>query len=333
MKSIEKYLENSLLKHIAIELKKQDIIYEKYGEYDGCEDLIKYIIIKLKKSNYQNITITYNDVKNIQNIIFDNLYIIFEKSDKNTANYIIPVKEDTHLLLKYKLNSNYKEYSIIDKETNRFKNCLIIIESNSFRNNSLESLLEHELTHLFNDYKVQSIGLTSFFDIFSNDTYKRTKEYNQHKHPFGASQIEYALYLMNEYEKNAFISQLCTEIRELKQKDEYYKENRLDANKLYNAVKGLNIYNAYMNIGNFINDYDNGALTKREQTDIIDEWEILYKEKLNINQIFKNLKRKFIKTKQKIESIIPKKIAEEYGLYQGVVLDDGIDLCNPMLKL
>lgn len=315
MRDIKEYLKESLLQHIAIELKKQDIIYEKYGEYDGCEDLVNYIINKLKESNYQNIIISYNDIKHINNIVFDNLYIVFNESDKNTANYIIPVQEDKSLLNQYHLNTDYKTYSTINKETNRFSNCLIIINCHSFRNNSLESLLTHELTHLYNDYKIQSIGLTSFFDIFNNDLYKRTKEYNQHKHPFRASQIEHALYLFNEYEKNAFISQLCVEIRELKQHDEYYKDNKLDANKVYNAVKELEIYTSYMDIGNLINDYDNNALTKREQNEVINEWEIIYKEKLNINQIFKKLKQKFIKTKQKIESIIPKKIAEEYGLY------------------
>lgn len=330
MKNIEEYLKESLLQHIALELKKQDIIYEKFGEYDGCEELTNYIINQLKKINYKNISISYNDVKDINNIVFDNLHIIFNESNNNVANYIIPVQEDSELLNKYHLNPNYKEYSVIDKNTNRFSNCIIIIETNSFRNNSLESLLEHELTHLFNDYKIQSIGLTSFFDIFNNDSYKRTKEYNQHKHPFRANQIENALYLMNEYEKNAFISQLCSQIRSLKKNDEYYKNNKLDANKIYNAVKELDIYKAYINIGNFINDYDNNALTKNEQNEIIEEWEAIYKERLTINQIFKKLKQKFIKTKQKIESIIPKKIAEEYGLYK-IRLDDEININNPIL--
>jgi len=50
MKNIEEYLKESLLQHIALELKKQDIIYEKYGEYDGCEELTNYIIEQLKKN-------------------------------------------------------------------------------------------------------------------------------------------------------------------------------------------------------------------------------------------------------------------------------------------
>lgn len=332
MKSLKQYLYESLLRHIALELKKQDIIYEKYGEYNGCEELIQYIINSLKKNNYNNLTISYDDVSDIDNIKFNILYILFYESNKNTADYLIPTEEDKDFLEENDLNPNYEEYSVIDSKTDRFKYCIIKIESHSFRNNSLDSLLEHELTHLFNDYKIQAIGLNSFFDIFSNDSYKRTKEYNKNRAPYRARELENALYLMNEYEKNAFISQLACQIRQLKKEDVYYKDDKIDANKIYLTIKELDIYKAYMRIGDFINDYDNNILTDREKNEIIVEWKIIYKEELNINQIFKKLKKKFINTKNKIESIIPKKIAEEYGLYR-VSPDSGINILNPQLIL
>ena len=183
---------------------------------------------------------------------------------------------------------------------------------------------------MYNDYKLQQKGLKSFFELFNNLSYKRIKEYNQHKHPLRASQIEHALYLMDGYEKNSFISQLCSEIREIK-KSYGKNNNEIDANKMYNIIQNLDIYQAYMNIANFINDYDNDALTKNEKIEIVKEWYNIYNEDLPLNQIFKKLKSKFIRTKQKIESIIPKKIAEEYGLYNGVMMDEGINLINPSI--
>ena len=135
---------------------------------------------------------------------------------------------------------------------------------------------------------------------------------------------------MNEYEKNAFISQLCSEIRELKASDEYYRNGKLDANKIYNMIQQLDIYKAYMNIGNFINDYDNDALTRNEKEIIIDEWKNIYNEDLTLEQIFKKLKQKFIRTKQKIESIIPKKIVEEYRDIKDMFgIDSDVDISNP----
>lgn len=332
MKNIIRYLEESLLKHVAIELKDTDIIYEKFGEYNGCNDLSEYIYNKLKENDFNSIEVVYDDVKNIENIVFDTLYVMFEESKDNEINYLIPSKYDKQFLIDNGFNDNYEEYSVINKDTNRFKYCLIILRTTSFRNTKIKSSLNHELNHMYVDYKLQLQGLKSFIELFDNVSYKRTKEYNQHKHPFKARQLENALYLLNAYEKNAFISQLCSEIRELKKSDAYYKNNKLDANLMFDIIKTLDIYKAYMNIANFINDYDNDALTRKEKEIIIDEWSKIYGENLTLDQIFKKLKQKFIKTKQKIESIIPKKIAEEYGLYSNaVIMDEGINLSDPSI--
>ena len=322
MKTLTDYLNESLLTHIALELKDVDIIYEKYGEYDGCEDLAKYIINKLKTSNYENLHITYHDVKDISNIVFDNLYIIFNESKSNTASYVIPTPDTA--ISKNNIHPNYEDYSVIDEKTKRFKNCLIIINAQSFRNNSLESLIEHELTHMFNDYKIQAIGLTSFFDLFNNDAYKRAKDYKNHKNPLRVNELRHAIYMMNKYEKNSFIAQLCSEIRELKTQYE-----KINAKQIYQDIKSLDIYKGYMSIGDFINDYDNDALTEREKNYIINEWKELYGTELNLHQIFKILKRRFINVKQKLESIIPKKIAEAYAGWTGVVMDESVDLLHP----
>ncbi len=332
MQKIEEYLKESLLKHIALELKYEDIIYEKYGEYDGCSELSEYIYNKLKENNFNNIDIVYNEVKDIDNIVFDKLYVMFEESENDSiSSYFIPSKYDKQILHNNGFNDNYNEYSVINKDTGRFKYCLIVLYTKSFRNTKIKSTLNHELNHMYVDYKLQLQGLKSFFELFDNVSYKRTKEYNQHKHPLKARQLENALYLLNVYEKNAFISQLCSEIRELKKSDTYYDTNgKLDANKIYEIIKKLDIYQSYMKIGNFINDYDNDALTRKEKEIIIDEWKNIYNENLTLNQIFKKLKQKFIKTKQKIESIIPKKIVEEYrDIHDMFGMDYGVDISNP----
>ena len=43
MKTLQEFLKESLLQHIALELKNEDIIYERYGVYDGCNELINFI--------------------------------------------------------------------------------------------------------------------------------------------------------------------------------------------------------------------------------------------------------------------------------------------------
>lgn len=62
MNSIESFLERSILKHIALEFTYDNIICEKFGEYDGCKELQEYIYKKLKSNNYNKL---YKSILNI----------------------------------------------------------------------------------------------------------------------------------------------------------------------------------------------------------------------------------------------------------------------------
>ena len=296
MVSLKEYLKESLLHHIALELKELDPIYEKYGEYNGCDDLASYIQERCKKNDsLETIIITYDEVKHIENIVFDNLEIELVKD--NFIHALYDTESTQH----------------INEVTRRFKYCKIVIyfiDESSM--NKIHSIIEHELIHLFTDYKLRQSGLKSFLDIFKNDeVYKKSREFITRK-PLEQREINRALYMLNEYEKNTFIAQLMDEINELKQS---YSDNSIDATKMYNMIRSLDIYQVYMQIGDFIRRYDNDNLTKREKENIVIEWENIFNKTESLDSIFKQLKHKFIKTKNKIESLIPKKIAESVGYY------------------
>ena len=296
MITLKEYLKESLLHHIALELKELDPIYEKYGEYNGCSELASYIENKCKDNeNLNKIIIKYDEVKHIDNVVFDNLEIEFI--------------EDKFIHALYDVKSSQS----IDENTKRFKYCKIVLYFDGRSSlNKMHSIIEHELMHLFTDYKLQQNGLKSFLDIFKNDeVYKKSKEFILRK-PLEQCEINRALYMFNEYEKNAFIAQLMDEINELKKS---YSDNSIDATKMYHMVQSLDIYKAYMQIGDFIRRYDNGNLTKREKENIVIEWKNIFDKTESLYSIFKQLKYKFIKTKNKIESLIPKKIAESLGYY------------------
>lgn len=296
MITLKEYLKESLLHHIALELKELDPIYEKYGEYNGCSELASYIENKCKDNeNLNKIIIKYDEVKHIDNVVFDNLEIEFI--------------EDKFIHALYDVKSTQS----IDENTKRFKYCKIVLYFDDRSSlNKMHSIIEHELMHLFTDYKLQQNGLKSFLDIFKNDeVYKKSKEFILRK-PLEQREINRALYMFNEYEKNAFIAQLMDEINELKKS---YSDNSIDATKMYHMVQSLDIYKAYMQIGDFIRRYDNDNLTKREKENIVIEWKNIFDKTESLDSIFKQLKYKFIKTKNKIESLIPKKIAESVGYY------------------
>ena len=88
MKTIKQFLKESILRHIAIKLSDEDYIYEAYGEYDGCKELADYICNKIDFSKDKfNIKVKYDDVKDISNVIFDELEVEFDSNDNIGSGY------------------------------------------------------------------------------------------------------------------------------------------------------------------------------------------------------------------------------------------------------
>lgn len=312
MKNLQTYIDESLLRHICIELKDKDIVYEKYGEYNGCKDLADYIIAQIKELNKsQNIVIFYNDVKDIDNICFDKLTVSYIKGNNVHASYFVNKK------------------STFSTKTCRFDESIIQIEFDNY-DYEIHSILEHELMHLYNDWLLQSKGLKTFFDIFHTKEYEGSKKFKNKNQSLSKRELQRSLYILNDFEKNAFIGQLMNQIQMMKNEWMQTHEN-LDANKLLIKIKSLSIYKAYYAINDFILRYKNNQLSEYEKNNIIEEWELMHNERLSLNKIFKQLEHKFIKTKNKIESLIPKKIAESYGK-NIILMDENINLLDLSLK-
>lgn len=302
MKTLKEYLEQSLLQHIAIELQEDDPIYEKYGLYDGCKDLASFLVLKIKQNiNKEEICIQFDELTGIDNIIFNKLYINLINSDEIIAEY------------------DLDQPPIIDYNTKRFDKCRINIygmNSNfGTKWKQLEYILEHELTHIYNDYKLQIKSLKSFLDIFQNDdAYSKSKSYIYDTNKNFANLIKKSIYLLNNYEQNAFIAQFIGQIGDIKK--EYLKTHKqVDANQFLKEIKQIDIYKEYETIGWMIQLYDNHRLFKRDIESIKNEWFLVTGQQLDIDKIFNIIKKKFVKFKNKIESYIPKKIAEAHGKY------------------
>lgn len=288
MKSVQEFIKESLLQHIALELRDEDIIYERYGLYDGCNELINFIINRIDEDN--KLIINYDEVQDIKNIVFDILKIDLQKSSYSNANYKI-----------------YNDENNINPDTKRFYE--VHLEIFYLNKIDLKSLLSHELTHIFNDYKIQCLGYKTFFDIFNTEEYKLSKQFINKNIPLNFRHFCRALYLLNDFEKNAFIAQISNEIDEIKKN--YKDKNIKNVNEIYFIIKETQIYKAYEEVGKFINSFYKNELSEYDCERIVNEWKRIKNiEHITINQIFKELKSKFIKTKNKIESLIPKKIAE-----------------------
>ena len=312
MKSLTEYINESMLKHVAIELMDYDLIYEKYGLYEGCDELIKFIMNKLSKlNNFDNnpLEILYDDVKHIENIVFDKLIIKSSASNikKSSASYNPkPPKYIENLC------NNPEDIQYKNPETKRFNKVeiyLFIYGSSQLT----KSMLAHELTHMYNDYLIRSICKGSFVELFNTYSYKESKKFNDNYKPKTVveKELERALYMLNEYEKNGFIASLSQEIEDIKNAYGNKMFNSIEASEIYKSIKCTEIYKNYMEIGKYIENFYNDNLTKFQKDRLLNRWnEIFDDNKTTLNSIFSILNKKFLKLKKKLESTLPKKIAE-----------------------
>lgn len=311
MKSLVEYINDSMLKHIAIELKDYDIIYEKYGEYNGCDELSTYITNTIYKLEGKVIKLDVSKL-NIENIHFDNVSI-FKIDDTN-------------------LNNGYDcEHSHYNEDKHIIENVKIYVPKYLFSHKKkLHSFFEHELQHIFDDWILIVNGMKTLYDVISVDNmYKRSKMFNDSNERTSVREIRLALYLLNTYEQRSFIAQLCNEIRDIKSQylDNNKQMNSLNATLVYNITKDLPIYQAYENISRFIIRYKNNKLFKSEIKAIENEWNEMTGENKSINKIMKNIENKLKKIKNKLESVIPKKIAEElYPFHNSFIMDGGVNI-------
>ena len=317
MKSLVEYINDSMLKHIAIELKDYDIIYEKYGEYNGCDELATYITNATYKLDNDVIDLDVSKLK-IENTHFDNVSII--KID------------DTDL------NSGYDcEHSNYNEDKHVIENVKIYVPEYLFgHKKQLHNFFEHELQHIFDDWILIVHGMKTLYDVISvNDMYERSKMFNDSNERTSVREIRLALYLLNTYEQRSFIAQLCDEIRDIKLQyiNNGKQMNSLNATLVYNMTKDLQIYQAYENISRFIMRYKNNKLFKSEINAIENEWHEMTGENKSIEKIMKVIENKLKKVKNKLERVIPKKIAEElYPLHHSLMMDSGVNIFDLRIK-
>ena len=317
MKSLVEYINDSMLKHIAIELKDYDIIYEKYGEYNGCDELATYITNATYKLDNDVIDLDVSKL-NIENTHFDNVSIV-KIDDAN-------------------LNSGYDcEHSNYNEDKHIIENVKIYVPEYLFgHKKQLHSFFEHELQHIFDDWILIVHGMKTLYDVISfNDMYERSKMFNDSNERTSVREIRLALYLLNTYEQRSFIAQLCDEIRDIKLQyvNNGKQMNSLNATLVYNITKDLQIYQAYENISRFIIRYKNNKLFKSEINAIENEWYEMTGENESINRIMKFIENKLKKVKNKLERVIPKKIAEElYPLHHSLMMDSGVNIFDLRIR-
>ena len=137
-------LDKLLIEHLSIEYRynlnyPETLIFEKYGIYDGCENLAIYLNKKVKNKLIngnikEKFTICKNDLKQFKNIFFDSLTVIIKKSNEVSGGYVAKSKYDSNIIINLNVDTRIKNDNYID-------------------------IFIHELIHAYNDYLLSINGM------------------------------------------------------------------------------------------------------------------------------------------------------------------------------
>ena len=287
MKSLNKYvleskLEENILNrlyfHTCVEFKLNNNLYpyvvENLGKFDNAGKVVKHIIDTLK-GNFESQTIDCTD----DNVYFKYINITLN-TDANGYGSYLKFRDDT---LYVELGAN-KEYFAenIDRYT---------------------KLLIHELLHGYEDYNtIKRTGKGIF--AYYNDKYKNSFT-NLNSLIDIRMWLSRCNYFLNDQERNAYLSQLETDIESL------FKNNHINIEdfnytEFKNKLKSTSIWKEYFKLSIFILKLKNSKFSNEQKEYVENTWSKLYNENKTFNQIIKELYANWEKFEKKFEQLVPK---------------------------
>lgn len=209
MKSLSKFIEEtteinevdySILQHLAIEYKenhlysRKRVILEKYGVYDGCEEIAKHIVKLAEKDGYDTaVELTKDNLQDFKNIFFENIIVDIDTSENSGAEYIDNEELNKNLL---------------------FDEVVINVYLDKQHISELQSIIMHELTHAYNNYMMLLKGNKNYINIANSTLYKNIvtipKQINAEYY------IKKAMYLLLGYEKMRLLHKLKQILKNIK---------------------------------------------------------------------------------------------------------------------
>lgn len=288
MKSLNEYITESKLEenifkrmyfHTCVEFKLNNNLYpyvvESLGKFDNAGKVVKHIIDTLK-SNFESQTIDCTD---------DNVYFKFININLNTG------ENGYGTYLKFKDKTVYLELGAKSKE---------------YFNENIDmytKLLIHELLHGYEDYnRIKKTGQGIF--AYYNDKYKNSFA-NLNSLIDVRMRLSRCNYFLNDQERNAYLSQLETDIESLFKNDRITIEN-FNYTEFKDKLKNTSIWKEYFKLSIFILKLKNSKFSNEQKKYVENLWAQLYKEKKTFNQINKELYSNWEKFEKKFEQLVPK---------------------------
>lgn len=265
--------------HTCIEFKLDHSLYpyivENYGKFDNVGLVVKHIINELEDHFESQVIDCTND-----KVYFKYIDIQLDKNQNGLASYI-----------------EYKDNTVFIK--------LFCKSSHDFKYNidSYVKTIIHELLHGYEDYnRIKNTGKGIF--AYYNDKYKNSFN-NINSRNDAKFWLSRCNYFLNDQERNAYLSQLESDIEKLF-KDKHITIEDFNYTDFKNKLKDTDIWAQYFKLSIFILKIYNSIWNNEQKQYLENIWNDLYNEKKTFNQIKKELYNNWQKFEKKFEQLVPK---------------------------
>ena len=279
---LEKNILNRLYFHTCVEFKLDHNLYpyivESLGKFDNAGKVVKHIIDTLK-TNFESQVI---DCTN------DNVYFKY---------------------IDIKLNNNGKGYGTYLK----FKDDTVYLEigaNKEYFNENIDQYIKtivHELLHGYEDYnRIKNTGQGIF--AYYNDKYKNSFN-NINSQDDLKMWLSRCNYFLNSQERNAYLSQLESDIESLF-KNEHITIEDFNYTKFKDKLKNSFMWKIYFKLSTFILQLKNKKWSNEQKKYVENLWAQLYNETKTFSQIIKELYNNWERFEKKFEQLVPKIICK-----------------------
>lgn len=310
---LSEILENDLKKSLFIEYyygrkivpsyfltENKHMLCEEHGIMPHIDDYIDVFLDYMHKFDFsekpKTIILSENIFSNIKNCFFKNILLSIDlcKTEKNNVNGYMNLSPNTEIEdgKVFRITGKFHIYCTEDK-----------------LDSSLATMLAHEITHVYENFKRVMSNAPSLYDVVANSNYSNNTDRYNSEYEYDRKLISHIVYYTTKFEVNAYAASIYGTLKA-------HAEELVDAHDAVDVIKYYSpVYQNFVTIGEYIQRLNMRWLDEQDTKLIEDAWYSSMGEKRKCGYIIKKLTSLYNKNWRKLKKVISKMCYDVYEKY------------------
>lgn len=308
---LNEILENELKKSLFIEYyygrkivpsyfltENKHMLCEEHGIMPYIDDYIDAFLDYMHKFEFsekpKTIILRENIFSNIKNCFFKNILLSIDlcKTEKNNVNGYMNLSRNTEIEdgKVFRITGKFHIYCTEDK-----------------LDSSLATMLAHEITHVYENFKRVMSNAPSLYDVVANSNYSNNTD--RYSSEYDRNLISHIVYYTTKFEVNAYAASIYGTLKA-------HAEELVDAHDAVDVIKYYSpVYQNFVTLGEYIQRLNMRWLDEQDTKLIEDAWYSSMGEKRKCGYIIKKLTSLYNKNWRKLKKVISKMCYDVYEKY------------------